>query len=113
MTNHSSVIGAQGRVRLATVVEFFISWLIAVPLSALFVYVFHLNLEGMVAGLTIAYTIGANVYLFILIKSDWAGLSALVISRNAAEGLMYDEFDWDDLPDDIQKAATTLGYTKE
>ena len=108
-----AVIGAQGRVRLATVVEFVISWFVAVPLSALFVYGFNLNLESMVAALTIAYTIGANVYLYILQKSDWYGLSAIVIARNAAEGVMYDEYDWDDLPDDVRKAAIVLGYSKE
>jgi Na+-driven multidrug efflux pump len=108
-----AVIGAQGRVRLATVVEFFISWFIAVPLSALFVYGYNLNLEGMVAALTIAYTVGANVYLYILLKSDWQALSAIVIARNTAEGVMYDEFDWDDLPEDIQEAAAILGYTQE
>jgi len=25
----------------------------------------------------------------------------------------YDDYDWDELPADIQAAATTLGYTKE
>ncbi|KAL3920484.1 MAG: hypothetical protein SGILL_003239 [Bacillariaceae sp.] len=108
-----AVIGAQGRVRMATVVEFIISWFIAVPLSALFVYGFNLNLESMVAALTIAYTVGANVYLYILLRSDWHGLSAVVIARNAAEGVMYDEYDWDDLPDDVRKAAVVLGYTQE
>lgn len=108
-----AVIGAQGRVRLATVVEFVISWFIAVPLSAICVYGFNLNLESMVAALTIAYTVGANVYLYILFTSDWESLSAIVVARNAAEGVMYDEFDWDDLPEDIQQAATILGYTKE
>jgi len=108
-----AVIGAQGRVRLATMVEFVISWFIAVPLSAMFVYIFNLNLEGMVAALTIAYTFGANVYLYILLKSDWEALSAIVVARNAAEGTMYEEFDWDDLPENIQEAAITLGYTKE
>jgi hypothetical protein len=108
-----AVIGAQGRVRLATVIELIVSWLIALPLSAIFVSVFNLNLESLVAALTIAYTIAANVYLYVLIKSDWEGLSAIVVSRNAAEGVLYDEFDWDDLPNNIRQAAETLGYTEE
>jgi multidrug resistance protein, MATE family len=108
-----AVIGAQGRVRLATVIEFVISWFIGVPLCAIFVYAFNLNLESLVAALTIAYTVGANVYLYILFKSDWEGLSAIVVARNAAEGVLYDEFDWEDLPDDIRQAAATLGFTEE
>lgn len=108
-----AVIGAQGRVRMATVIEFIVSWFVAVPLSAIFVYGFNLNLESMVAALTIAYTVGANVYLYILFKSDWESLSAIVVARNAAEGVMYDEFEWDDLPLNIQQAACTLGYTEK
>lgn len=108
-----AVIGAQGRVRMATMIEFVISWFIGVPLSAIFVFALNLNLESMVAALTIAYTVGANVYLYVLFKSDWEGLSAIVVARNAAEGVLYDEFDWDDLPNNIQQAASTLGYTEE
>jgi hypothetical protein len=95
------------------VIEFVVSWFVGVPLSAIFVFVFNLNLESMVAALTIAYTVGANIYLYILLKSDWVGLSAIVVARNAAEGVLYDEFDWDDLPNDIRQAAATLGYTEE
>jgi Na+-driven multidrug efflux pump len=107
-----AVIGAQGRVRLATGIEFVVSWFIAVPLAAIFVFGLNLNLESMVAALTIAYTVGANVYLYVLLRSDWQGLSAIVVARNAAEGVLYDEFDWDDLPPHIQQAAAILGYTE-
>ncbi|KAG7368666.1 Mu-like prophage I protein [Nitzschia inconspicua] len=108
-----AVLGAQGRVRLATVIEFVVSWFIGVPLSAAFVFGFNFNLESMVASLTIAYTVGANVYLYTLFTSDWEALSAVVVARNVAEGVLYDEFDWDDLPSNIQEAAATLGYTEE
>ncbi|KAG7368668.1 MATE efflux family protein [Nitzschia inconspicua] len=108
-----AVLGAQGRVRLATVIEFVVSWFIGVPLSAAFVFGFNFNLESMVASLTIAYTVGANVYLYTLFTSDWEALSAVVVARNFAEGVLYDEFDWDDLPSNIQEAAATLGYTEE
>ena len=39
-----NIVEAQGRVRLATVVEFFTSWLLVIPLSYVFTYVFEFNL---------------------------------------------------------------------
>jgi MatE len=108
-----AIIGAQGRVRLATFIEFFVSWFVSMPLAAILTYGFNFNLEGIVGALIIGYTIGANMYLYVLCKSDWEALSAVVVARNAAEGLLYDEFEWDDLPAHIQDAAMTLGYTQE
>jgi Na+-driven multidrug efflux pump len=108
-----AVIRAQGRVRLTTMIECVLSCFIAVPLSAIFVSVFNFNLESLVAALTIAYTVGANIYLFILLNSDWEDLSATIVARNVAEGVLYDEFEWEDLPNDIRQAAATLGYTEE
>jgi len=107
-----AILGAQGRVRIATALEFFISWGIGAPVAAILVFVFNYNIEGIVGGLTISYTIGANVYLYMLHTSDWESLSAVVVAQSAAEGLSYDEFDWDDLPDNIQVAAAELGYNK-
>ena len=107
-----AVLGAQGRIRIATFLEFFISWGIGAPVAAIMVYVFNYNLEGIVGAMTISYTIGTNIYLYMLHTSDWEALSAAVVARNAAEGQSYDEFDWDDLPDNIQDAALILGYNQ-
>jgi len=107
-----AILGAQGRIRIATVLEAFISWGIGAPIAAIFVYVFNYNIEGIVGGLSIGYTIGTNVYLYMLNTSDWESLSAVVVAQCAVEGQTYDEFDWDDLPDYIQDAAADLGYNK-
>jgi len=107
-----AILGAQGRIRTATALEFFISWGIGAPVAAILVYVFNYNIEGIVGGLTIGYTIGTNVYLYMLHTSDWEHLSAVVVARSAAEGQTYNEFDWNDLPDYIQDAAAVLGYNK-
>lgn len=108
-----AVICAQSRVRLATLIEFFVSWFIVLPIAAILTYCFDFNLEGIVGALVVGYTIGANIYLYVLIKSDWEALSAFVVARNAAEGVEYEEFDWDDLPDDVRDAAMTLGYNQK
>mmetsp|Transcript_18233 Transcript_18233/g.41998 ORF Transcript_18233/g.41998 Transcript_18233/m.41998 type:complete len:1052 (+) Transcript_18233:307-3462(+) len=107
-----AILGAQGRIRIATALEFFISWGISAPVAAIFVFLFKYNIEGIVGGLSIGYTIGTNVYLYMLYTSDWESLSAVVVAQSAAEGQTYNEFDWDDLPDSIQKAAGELGYNK-
>lgn len=70
-----AVIGAQGRITTATFLEFFISWGIGVPLAAIMTMVFNYNLEGIVASMTITYTIGTNMYLYMLYTSDWEALS--------------------------------------
>lgn len=108
-----AVLGAQGRVRTATILEFFISWGIGAPIAAIFVFVFNYNIEGIIGGLTISYTLGTNVYLYMLFTSDWEYLSADVVAKNAAKGKTYDEFDWGNLPTNIQEAAIELGYNEE
>jgi len=107
-----AILGAQGRIRIVTALEFFISWGIGAPIAAIFVYMFNYNIEGIIGGLSISYTISTNVYLYMLHTSDWENLSAVVVARSASEGKTYDEFYWDDLPDNIQDAAIELGYNK-
>ena len=107
-----AILGAQGRVRIATILEFFISWGIGAPIAAIFVFVFNYNIEGIIGGLTISYTIGTNVYLYMLFTSDWESLSANVVAQNAALGKTYDEFDWSSLPENIREAAIELGYNQ-
>lgn len=107
-----AILGAQGRIHIATALEFFISWGIGAPIAAIMTFVFNYNLEGIVGAMTISYTIGSNVYLYMLHTSDWEALSAIVVARNSAEGLIYNEFDWNDLPDNIRDAAVTLGYNQ-
>lgn len=107
-----AILGAQGRIRTATILEFFISWGIGVPIAAIFVYVFNYNIEGIIGGLTISYTVGTNVYLYMLYTSDWESLSANVVAQNTAAGRTYQGFDWSDLPDNIREAAVELGYNK-
>ena len=107
-----AILGAQGRIRVATALEFFISWGIGAPTAAIFVFMFNFNIEGIIGGLTISYSISTTVYLYMLHTSDWEKLSAIVVARNATEGNSYDEFEWDDLSDKIQHAAAELGYNK-
>ena len=106
------ILCAQGRVRLMTSIEIVVSWFIAIPLAAIFVYYFKSGLEGVVSGLVVGYSAGATVLLFFFLRSNWELLSEKVIKQNAAEGLQHLDTEWDELPEDVQNAALTLGYTK-
>jgi len=103
---------AQGRVRLMTTIEVFASWFVAIPLAAVLVYYLQSGLEGIVSGLVIGYSVGGTCLFFFFLRSNWEQLSKMVMERNASEGLQYLDTDWDDLPPEVQKAASTLGYTK-
>lgn len=107
------IVGAQGRIRLATVVEFVSSWFIAIPCSAISLYVFNYNLLGFVASLIFGYTVGGVAMGFIILRSDWNALSQSVIARNAIEGVTWEDNDWEELPPHVQQAALSLGYTKQ
>jgi hypothetical protein len=104
-----NILGAQGRVRLATLIEFISSWILVIPMSAVLVFVYNYNLMGMVGPLVLGYTIGCVVIIYILFTSDWAQLSEKVVEQNGGN-INYDEYDWEDLPLRIQEAAIVLGY---
>jgi len=103
---------AQARIRLMTTIEIIVSWFIAIPIAALLVYRFKSGLDGIVSGLVAGYSCGATLLMFFFLRSNWEQLSETVIKQNAAEGLQYVDTDWDDLPLEVQNAASILGFTK-
>jgi len=107
-----NILGAQGRVRLATLIEFISSWILVIPMAAVLVFVYNYNLMGMVGPLVLGYTIGCVVIIYILFTSDWTQLSDKVVEQNGGN-INYDEYDWADLPLKIQEAAIVLGYTAQ
>jgi hypothetical protein len=108
-----SIIGAQGRMRLATLVEVCTSWGLALPISAILIFVFNWNLLAPCSALLISYAVGGVATSFIVLTSDWDALSKKVISYSAMTVVNYDEYEWADLPSHIQKAAETLGYNSK
>lgn len=106
------IVGAQGRVRLATAIEFSTSWFVAIPLCAISLYVLNYDIVGFAASLVFSYTAGGIVLGFVILRSDWGALSQTVISRNAIEGVTWEDNDWEELPPHVKTAAEFLGYTK-
>jgi hypothetical protein len=108
-----SVIAAQGRARLATTLEFITSWLIVIPISAVFVYVYNYNLLGLVAALVFGYTAGGMAIAYLILRSDWEAVSAVIISKNGVEEKKSEKYDWASLPKHVQEAANVLGYSED
>eukprot|EP00543_Licmophora_paradoxa_P007576 CAMPEP_0202453496 /NCGR_PEP_ID=MMETSP1360-20130828/11460_1 /ASSEMBLY_ACC=CAM_ASM_000848 /TAXON_ID=515479 /ORGANISM="Licmophora paradoxa, Strain CCMP2313" /LENGTH=743 /DNA_ID=CAMNT_0049072605 /DNA_START=9 /DNA_END=2240 /DNA_ORIENTATION=+ len=97
------LVGSQGRYRLATFIAFLCSWGITVPLSALFTYGFNFDLQGIASAVVIGYSVNCTALFYIVLRSDWARLSKIIVEENEDE-----DSDSDDEEDDEQeKEATT------
>lgn len=66
-----ALLGAQGRVRLATFITMVTSWIVTIPIAAIFVYVKRYDLQGLVAAVTMGYSVSSTVIMYLLIRSNW------------------------------------------
>jgi Na+-driven multidrug efflux pump len=73
------LVGAQGRYRLATTIAFVSSWLVTMPLAAIFTYVLNFDLKGMTTAVVVGYSLTNTTLLYVLILSDWDRLSKIII----------------------------------
>lgn len=78
-----SLIGAQGKYKVATWVSFVSSWGICMPLAAVFVYIFFIDLQGLTAATTIGYTTCGAALSYLLLSTDWEKQSRKIQERNA------------------------------
>ena len=74
-----ALLGAQGQVRLATFVTFASSWIVTIPIAAFFVLVRNYNLQGLVAAVTMGYSVSSTIIMYLLIRSNWKKRSAKVL----------------------------------
>ncbi len=83
-----TLVGAQGRYRLSTAVGFTGSWLVTIPLSAIFSIVLKFDLQGQTAAIVFGYMVSGTITSFILMQSNWEKLSKKVIAYNAEHGIV-------------------------
>ena len=91
-----SLIGAQGRFRLATSVVFFSRWLVTIPVALVTIFVFFLDLSSVGGSLVVGYATASCALTFIVIRTDWERLSRTMQEMDPAErdDLIYlDDFD--------------------
>lgn len=77
-----SLVGAQGRFRLATFVIFFSRWLVTIPCALISIYVFTLNLNAVSGSLVVGYATACCALSFIVLRSDWNRIVRLMQVMN-------------------------------
>merc|ERR1712224_587346 len=73
-----SLIGAQGRFRLATFVIFFSRWVVTMPCALVSIYIFNSDLNAMCGSLVVGYATACCALTVIVLRSDWDRLSRLM-----------------------------------
>lgn len=94
-----SLIGAQGRFRLATSVMFFSRWLVTIPVALVTIFVFFLDLSSISGCLIVGYSTASCVLTFIVIRSDWDRLANLMQQMNNPSEKQELDFEFDDSDD--------------
>lgn len=77
-----TLLGAQGRYRLATTVAFCGSWLVTLPLAVLASVALNLSLAGQTAAVVIGYMVSGTTNAYFLFRSDWEKLSQAIIDSH-------------------------------
>jgi multidrug resistance protein, MATE family len=79
-----SLIGAQGRYKLATWVSFISSWGVCMPMAAVFVYVFRIDLQGLTSAVAVGYVSTGAALSYVLLSTDWKKVAREIQETNAA-----------------------------
>ena len=80
-----TLLGSQGRYRLATIIVCLASWFVTLPLALLFTLAFNVNLEGQMTGYICGYLVMGITHSYFLLRSNWQELSQTVMEDNEAQ----------------------------
>jgi Na+-driven multidrug efflux pump len=86
-----SIVGAQGRYRLATCISMASSWFVTIPLALLFTVGTKIDLQGVVSAVVVGYSTSGMILSYILITSDWKSISDTIYELNLAAGEMLSD----------------------
>jgi multidrug resistance protein, MATE family len=82
-----SILGAQGKYKLATWISFISSWGVSMPLAAIFVYAFQLDLQGLTSAVVCGYlTTGASLS-YVLLSTDWQKVSRKIREQHSSANM--------------------------
>ena len=82
-----TLVGSQGRYRLATFICCLTSWIVTIPLAVLFTICFKVNLDGLLTAFITGYLVMGVAHAYVVLLSDWPKLSRTVMEENEAEAL--------------------------
>ncbi len=99
--------------------------MIMIPIGYVLTYIFNYNIEGLACAQCIGYTAVGVINIVFFVNASWE--NAVTKAHNIAEagmmdsnsgdgnniGAAYEDYDWDDLPDDVKLAAMDLGFDKQ
>jgi Na+-driven multidrug efflux pump len=77
-----TIVGAQGRYRLATVIVCVISWTVTIPLAVLFSVVWNVDLNGQMTAFALGYLAMGVAHSYLLFRSNWYELSEEVMEEH-------------------------------
>ena len=77
-----SLIGAQSRFRLATVVIFIARWLVTMPIALICIFGFKMDLNSVSGALVVGYSTASCALAYFVLRSDWERLATLMAEIN-------------------------------
>ena len=80
-----TLVGSQGRYRLATIISACMSVFVTLPLAAISTFIFVFNLQGIVGAIICGYSTTGLCLGYILLRSDWKRISEKIQKDNAEE----------------------------
>lgn len=113
-----SLIGAQGRFRLATSVVFSARWFVTIPVALLTIFVWEMDLNGTSGSLVVGYATASSALTFIVLRSDWERLARImqemnrpkVASEQGSERDVPDDDHGDPFDDDSSDDSSSAGF---
>lgn len=81
-----SLIGAQGKYKLATWVAFVSKWGVAMPMAAILVFIVRMDLQGLTAAVVIGYVSTGATLSYVLLSTDWKHIAIKIQERNNDAG---------------------------
>jgi len=76
-----TLVGSQGRYRLATTNVLLGSWLVTLPLAAVFSISLNFSLDAQVAAVVVGYMVSGTLNSAALLRSDWKEISKDVMAE--------------------------------
>jgi Na+-driven multidrug efflux pump len=98
-----SLLGAQGRYRLATFMILLTRWLLSMPLALICIYCLKFDLNSVMGAFTIGFATSVWSLAYVFFRSDWDRLSRVMRELNA---LMEIDSDFDDSVDEEGEASS-------
>eukprot|EP00934_Nitzschia_sp_Nitz4_P000334 Nitzschia sp. Nitz4//scaffold2_size372955//136626//139235//NITZ4_000401-RA/size372955-processed-gene-0.411-mRNA-1//1//CDS//3329546712//334//frame0 len=100
-----SLIGAQGRFRLATLVMFVARWVVTIPVALVATYVYELDLESVSGSLVVGYATASCILTYLVLRSDWVRLARVMQDMDAEKLPLEDDDEYGDPFDDFDDSS--------